>query len=235
MSHLRAVADSDVQVLIACSESLRRAAYRAVLNGGARIAVAGEATTGREAIELAGQLRPDVVLLDIGISDYDCTESTERLSEDPGVPVIVLSALEDDERVFGALRAGASGVLSMDTAPDDVIKAIEAAVRGEAVLSPRLTRCLIAELVSRPEPTSPSGTLLAGLTAREREVVSLVAMGFSNDEIAKHLVVSSATARTHVSRAMVKLRARDRAQLVVFAYETGLLVQPSRPSGETPA
>jgi DNA-binding NarL/FixJ family response regulator len=116
-----------------------------------------------------------------------------------------------------------------------VIKAIEAATRGDAVLSPGLTRRLIAELVSRPEPSRPSGTLLEGLTAREREVVSLVAMGLSNDEIAERLVVSSATARTHVSRAMVKLRARDRAQLVVFAYESGLLVQPSPRAGESPA
>ena len=235
MSHLRPVEDVDTRVLVACGESLRRAAYRAVLQGGARIAVAGEATTGHEAVELARRLRPDAVLVDICISDHDCTETTQRLAEDPGVPVIVLSARDDDERVFGVLRAGAAGVLSKDTAPEDVIKAIEVAVRGEAVLSPRLTRCLIAELVSRPEPSRPSGALLAGLTAREREVVSLVAMGLTNDEIAERLVVSPATARTHVSRAMVKLRARDRAQLVVFAYQTGLLVQPSLRPGEAPA
>jgi DNA-binding NarL/FixJ family response regulator len=234
VSHLRPVPDADTRVLVACGESLRCAGYRAVLEGGARIAVAGEATTGHEAIELARQLRPDAVLMDICISDHDCMETTQRLSVDPGVPVIVLSALEDDERVFGALRAGATGVLSKDTAPEDVIKAIEVATRGDAVLSPGLTRRLISELVSRPEPSRPSGTLLAGLTAREREVVSLVAIGLSNDEIAERLVVSSATARTHVSRATVKLRARDRAQLVVFAYETGLLVQPSRRAPESP-
>jgi DNA-binding NarL/FixJ family response regulator len=235
VSHLRPVADADIRVLVACGESLRRAVYRAVLEGGPGIAVAGEATTGHEAIALARQLRPDAVLLDICISDYDCMATTRRLCADPGVPVIVLSALEDDERVFGALRAGATGVLSKDTTPEDVISAIEVAIRGDAVLSPRLTRRLISEVVSRPEPSRPSGTLLAGLTAREREVVSLVAMGLSNDEIAERLVVSSATSRTHVSRAMVKLRARDRAQLVVFAYETGLLVQPSRQAGESPA
>jgi len=215
-------------VLVACGESLRRAGYRALLEGGGGIVVAGEAATGHEAVELARQLLPDAVLVDTCISEYDSTETTQRLCADPAVPVIVLSALEDDERVFDALRAGATGVLAMDTALADLIKAIEVATRGDAVLSPRLTRRLISELVSRPEPSRPSGTLLAGLTAREREVVSLVAMGLSNDEIAEQLVVSSATARTHVSRAMVKLQARNRAQLVVFAYETGLVVQPSR-------
>jgi len=235
VSHLRPVADVDTRVLVACGESLRRAAYRAVLQGGKRIAVAGEATTGREAVELARQLRPDAVLLDIGIADSDCAETTRRLAADPGVPVIVLSAREDDERVFGALRAGATGMLSKDTAPEDVVKSIEVATRGDAVLSPCLTRRLISELVSGPEPSRPSSTLLAGLTAREREVVSLVAMGLSNQEIAERLVVTSATARTHVSRAMVKLRARDRAQLVVFAYENGLMVRPSQQAGDLPA
>ena len=127
------------------------------------------------------------------------------------------------------LRAGATGVVSKDAAPDQLVRAIEIATRGDAVLSPALTRRLIGELVSRPEPSRPCDKLVAGLTAREREVVALVARGLSNDEIAKQLVVSSATARTHVSRAMVKLRARDRSQLVVFAYESRLLSQPSRP------
>jgi DNA-binding NarL/FixJ family response regulator len=232
---LRPVPDPDTKVLIACGESLSRAGYRAVLDGARGISVAGEATTGRETVELARQLRPDAVVMDICIADYDCMEATQLLCAEPGVPVIVLSALDDDARIFGALRAGATGVLSKDTSPADVIKAIEVATRGDAVLSPGLTRRLIAELVSRPEPSRPSGTLLEGLTAREREVVSLVAMGLNNTEIAERLVVSSATARTHVSRAMVKLRARDRAQLVVFAYESGLLVQSSRRAGESPA
>jgi DNA-binding NarL/FixJ family response regulator len=235
VTHLRPVPDANTRVLTACGESLRRAGYRAVLEGGARIAVAGEATTGHEAVQLARELRPDAVVMDLCISDYDCAEATRQISADPGVPVIVLSGFEDDERIFGALRAGATGVLSKDTDPDEVIRAIEVATRGEAVLSPGITLRLISELVSRPEPSRPSGTLLAGLTAREREVVSLVALGLSNDEIAERLVVSSATARTHVSRATVKLRARDRAQLVVFAYETGLLVQRSLRAGESPA
>jgi DNA-binding NarL/FixJ family response regulator len=232
---LRPVPDPDTRVLIACGESLRRAGYRAVLDGARGVSVSGEATTGREAVQLARELLPDAVVIDICIADHDCIETTGRLSADPGVPVIVLSPLEDDERIFGALRAGATGVLSKDSNPADVIRAIEVATRGDAVLSPGLTRRLIAELVSRPEPSRPSGTLLEALTAREREVVALVAMGLSNDEIAERLVVSSATARTHVSRAMVKLRARDRAQLVVFAYESGLLVQPSARGDEAPA
>ncbi|HEX6654128.1 MAG TPA: response regulator transcription factor [Thermoleophilaceae bacterium] len=229
---LQSVPDPVTRVLIACGESLRRAGYRVVLEGARGISVAGEATTGREAVELTRQLRPHAVVMDLCIADYDCVEATRRLSAELGVPVIVLSALESDERIYGALRAGATGVLSKDTAPAGVIKAIEVATRGDAVLSPGLTRRLIAELVSRPEPSRPSGTLVERLTAREREVVSLVAMGLSNGEIAERLVVSSATARTHVSRAMVKLRARDRAQLVVFAYESGLLVQPSPRAGE---
>jgi DNA-binding NarL/FixJ family response regulator len=229
VSTLRAVPDEEVRVLLACGQSLLRAGYRAVLENAPRIAVVAEAEGGQDALELARQVRPDAVLIDIVISDCDCVEATRQLRADPGVPVILLSALEDDERIFAALRAGATSVLSKDTAPDQLVRAIEVATRGDGVLSPGLTRRLIAELVSRPEPSRPSGKLLAALTAREREVVGLVARGLSNDEIAEQLVVSSATARTHVSRAMVKLRARDRAQLVVFAYESQLLIQRSRP------
>jgi DNA-binding NarL/FixJ family response regulator len=192
------------------------------------MAVIGDAQCGQEAVELARQLRPDAVLMDMDIWDFGCIEATSKLCADPGVPVILLSALDDDQRIFDALRAGATGVLSKDTAPDELVRAVEAATRGDAVLSPSLTRRLIAALVSRPEPARPAGNLLAGLTSRERQVVTLVALGLSNGEIAEQLVVSSATARTHVSRAMVKLRARDRAQLVVFAYESELLAQPSR-------
>jgi DNA-binding NarL/FixJ family response regulator len=223
------VPDAETRVLIACGQSLSRAGYRAVLEARTGIAVAGEADCGDEALGLARLLRPDVVVMDVDISDCGCVEATEQLCADPGVPVILLSGLDEGERVFGALRAGATGVLSQDTAPDQLVRAIEIATRGDAVLSPALTRRLIGELVSRPEPSRPCGKLLAGLTAREREVVALVARGLSNDEIAKQLVVSSATARTHVSRAMVKLRARDRAQLVVFAYESRLLIQSPLP------
>ena len=228
MTTLRPVPDSQLKVLIACSHSLLRAGYRALL-AGSGIAVAGEAQHGQETVELSRQVRPDAVVMDIGLSDFDCVETTKQLCADPEVPVILLSALDDDERIFGALRAGAAGVLSKDTAPDELVRAIEVATRGEAVLSPGITRRLIAALVSRSGPTGPARKLLAHLTTREREVVALVARGLSNDEIAEQLVVSPATARTHVSRAMVKLHARDRAQLVVFAYESALLAGPSLP------
>ena len=229
MTALHPVPDVQLTVLIACGQSLLRAGYRALLEVGPGIAVTGDAQNGQEAVEQARRLRPDAVLMDMEISDFDCIEATTKLCADPGVPVILLSALDDDERILGALRAGATGVLSKDTAPDELVPAVEAATRGDAVLSPGLTRRLIDALVSRPEPTRPTGNLLAGLTSRERQVVTLVARGLSNDEIAEQLVVSSATARTHVSRAMVKLRARDRAQLVVFAYENELLTQPALP------
>jgi DNA-binding NarL/FixJ family response regulator len=226
MTTLHPVPDGQLTVIIACGRSLLRAGYRALLEVAPGIAVAGDAECGQDAVELARQLRPDAVLMDMEISDFDCIEATTKLCADPGVPVILLSALDDDERIFGALRAGATGVVSKDTAPDELVRAVEAATRGDAVLSPGLTRRLIAALVSRPEPTQPAGNLLAGLTSRERQVVTLVALGLSNDEIAERLVVTPATARTHVSRAMVKLRARDRAQLVVFAYQNALLAQP---------
>jgi DNA-binding NarL/FixJ family response regulator len=229
VSTLRAVPDVQLKVVVACSHSLLRAGYRALL-AGAGIAVAGEAQHGQETVELSRQVRPDAVVIDIGLSDFDCVETTKRLRADPEVPVILVSALDDDERIFGALRAGATGVLSKDTAPHELVRAIEIATDGDAVLSPGITRRLVAALVSRSEPARPASKLLASLTAREREVVALVARGLSNDEIAGELVVSPATARTHVSRAMVKLHARDRAQLVVFAYESGLLAGPSSPA-----
>ena len=226
MTNLRPVPDAQLRVLIACRESLARAGYRAVLEAAPRIAVAGEAETGAEAVELARQLHADAIVMDVGICD--CVETTRQLNADPELPVILLCAADDDERVFAALRAGASSALSKDAAAHELVGAVELATRGDAVLSPSLTRSLIAALVSRPEPSSAAGTLLAGLTPREREVVALVGLGLSNDEIAQQLVVSPATARTHVSRAMVKLRARDRAQLVVLAYQSNLLAHQSR-------
>jgi DNA-binding NarL/FixJ family response regulator len=228
VSPLRPVPDAQLRVLVACGEALARAGYRAVLEAAPRIAVAGEAATGAEAIQLARQLHADAVVMDVGISACDCVEATRQLNADPEVPVLLLCAADDDERVFAALRAGASSALSKDAAAHELVGAVELATRGDAVLSPGLTRRLIAALVSRPEPSRACGTLLAGLTPREREVVALVGLGLSNDEIAQQIVVSPATARTHVSRAMVKLRARDRAQLVVLAYQSNLLAHRSR-------
>jgi DNA-binding NarL/FixJ family response regulator len=167
-------------------------------------------------------------MIDARLPGLDSVEATGRMLAEPAVAVMLLIASEGDERIFAALRAGASGLLLRDTEPAELVRAVEALARGEALLSPSLTRRLISELAARPEPVSPSPELLAELTAREREVVALVGHGLSNDEIAERLVVSPATAKTHVSRAMVKLHAHHRAKLVVFAYEAGLVV----PRGE---
>jgi len=227
-SPLRAVDDfetpsPDVRVLIADGESLLRAAFRALLESGQRIRVVCEAATGEEAVALTHRTRPDVVLMDEMLPGLDSVEATGRMLAGTDAAVILLTACEGDDRIFAALRAGASGLLLKDTEPAELLRAVEAVARGEAVLPPRLTRRLIAELALRPERLCPSVELLDELTAREREVVALVGNGLDNDEIAERLVVTPGTAKTHVSRAMVKLHARDRAKLVVFAYETGLV------------
>ncbi len=213
-----------VRVLVADGQALVRAGFRVLLEGDGRIAVVGEAAAGEEAISLTARLRPDVVLMDATLPGPDCVEATARMVAESGVAVLLLAASEDDDRIVAALRAGASGLLLKDTDPAELIRAIEALAHGDALLSPALTRRLIAELTARPEPRVPSSGLLAELTAREREVMALVAQGLKNDEIATRLVITPATAKTHVSRAMVKLHAHDRAQLVVFAYEAGLVL-----------
>jgi DNA-binding NarL/FixJ family response regulator len=214
----------DVRVLVADGESLPRAAFRALLESDERIRVVGEAATGEEAVAVAHRTRPDVVVMDATMPGLDSVEATGRMFADTGVAVMLLVTCEDDDRIFAALRAGASGLLRKDTEPAELLRAVEAVARGQAVLPPRLTRRLIAELALRPERACPGIELLDELTAREREVVALVGHGLDNDEIAERLVVTPGTAKTHVSRAMVKLQARDRAKLVVFAYEAGLVV-----------
>jgi DNA-binding NarL/FixJ family response regulator len=223
---LRAVRQSS-RVILSEGEALVRAGLRALLEEDGTIAVVGEAATGEEALDLAGQLKPDVVLLDAGLPGLDSVETTRRLLADSGVPVMLLATSEADDHTFAALRAGASGVLLKDTEPSELVRAVAVLARGDALLSPSFTRRLIADFASRPEPIQPNDERVAVLTAREREVVALVAMGLSNGEIAEELVLSPATARTHVSRAMVKLGARDRSQLVVFAYNSGLVLQPA--------
>ncbi|MEU6846759.1 response regulator transcription factor [Streptomyces sp. NPDC046716] len=214
-----------IRVLLADDQSLVRAGFRALLDAQSDIEVAAEAADGEEAVRLVRELRPDVVLMDIRMPLLDGLAATRRIGADPelaAVRVVMLTTFELDEYVFEAIRSGASGFLVKDTEPDELLRAVRAVVHGDALLSPGVTRRLVAEFAARSK--EPAGAVsLAGLTEREREVMALVGIGLSNAEIARRLVVSPLTAKTHVSRAMVKLGARDRAQLVVLAYESGLV------------
>jgi DNA-binding NarL/FixJ family response regulator len=212
-----------VQVVIADAQALVRAGFRMLLERGGRISVVGEASDAEAAIDLARRLRPDVVLMDAGLPGLGCVEAIERLVAESDAAVALLTPSESDERTFAALRAGASGALLRDTEPEELMRAVELIARGDSLLSPPLTRRLIHTLAARPAPRLPSPAAVAELTTREREVVGLVAQGLTNAEIAERLVVSPATAKTHVSRAMVKLGVRDRAQLVGFAYQAGIV------------
>lgn len=214
-----------IRVLLADDQALVRAGFRALLDAQPDIGVAGEAADGAEALRRVRELRPDVVLMDIRMPLLDGLAATRRITGDPElseVKVVMLTTFELDEYVFEAIRSGASGFLVKDTEPDELLRAVRAVVEGDALLSPGVTRRLIAEFAARSkEPAAAGG--LARLTEREREVMALVGIGLSNEEIARRLVVSPLTAKTHVSRTMVKLGARDRAQLVVLAYESGLV------------
>ncbi|MGW5679277.1 response regulator transcription factor [Streptomyces sp. NPDC003860] len=214
-----------IRVLLADDQLLVRAGFRALLDAQRDIEVAGEASDGQEAVRLVGEVKPDVVLMDVRMPVLDGLAATRRITEDTRfeeVKVVILTTFELDEYVFEAIRAGASGFLVKDTEPDELLRAVRAVVDGDALLSPGVTRRLIAEFAARSRTPADAGRL-AELTDREREVMALVGMGLSNEEIARRLVVSPLTAKTHVSRTMVKLAARDRAQLVVLAYESGLV------------
>jgi DNA-binding NarL/FixJ family response regulator len=214
-----------IRVLLADDQALVRGGFRALLDAQDDITVVGEAADGEEAVRLAVAERPDVVLMDVRMPGTDGLEATRRIVGDErlgDVKVVILTTFDLDEYVFEAIRAGANGFLVKDTEPDELLRAVRAVLAGDALLSPRVTRRLIEEFAARAkEPVELAE--LGNLTDREREVVALVGEGLSNDEIAERLIMSGATAKTHVSRAMVKLGARDRAQLVVFAYETGLV------------
>ncbi|MFJ2767039.1 response regulator [Streptomyces sp. NPDC087300] len=214
-----------IRVLLADDQSLVRAGFKALLDAQADIEVAGEAADGEEAVRLVRELRPDVVLMDIRMPLLDGLAATRRITGEPGldgVKVVMLTTFELDEYVFEAIRAGASGFLVKDTEPDELLRAVRAVVEGDALLSPGVTRRLIAEFAARSKEPAAADAL-GQLTEREREVMALVGVGLTNEEIARRLVVSPLTAKTHVSRTMVKLGARDRAQLVVLAYESGLV------------
>ncbi|MFI1675609.1 response regulator [Streptomyces sp. NPDC020607] len=214
-----------IRVLLADDQSLVRAGFKALLDAQDDIGVVGEAADGDEAVRMVRELRPDVVLMDIRMPVLDGLAATRRITDEPGlgdVKVVMLTTFELDEYVFEAIRSGASGFLVKDTEPDELLRAVRAVVEGDALLSPGVTRRLIAEFAARSKEPAAADTLV-GLTEREREVMALVGIGLSNGEIARRLVVSPLTAKTHVSRTMVKLNARDRAQLVVLAYESGLV------------
>jgi DNA-binding NarL/FixJ family response regulator len=214
-----------IRVVLADDQVLVRAGFRALLDAQPDIEVVGDAADGQEALRQVVRLVPDVVLMDIRMPVLDGLAATRRLTADPAleaVKVVILTTFELDEYVFEAIRSGASGFLVKDTEPDELLRAVRAVVAGDALLSPGVTRRLIAEFAARSK--RPAATAeLDRLTEREREVMALVGIGLSNEEIARRLVVSPLTAKTHVSRAMVKLGARDRAQLVVLAYESGLV------------
>ncbi|GGM81049.1 response regulator [Dactylosporangium sucinum] len=215
-----------IRVLLVDDQALIRAGFRALLDGEDEFEVVGEAADGERGVELAAELRPDVALVDIQMPRLDGIEATRRIAADPALTethVVILTNYGLDEYVYAALRAGAAGFLVKDTEPEDLLHGVRVAARGDALLSPAITRRLIGEFVARP-PRAPLTAALDSLTNREREVVALAARGLSNDEIAGRMVISLATAKTHVSRAMTKLHARDRAQLVVFAYESGLVI-----------
>ena len=215
-----------ISVMVVDDQDLVRFGLRALVDSEDGMEFAGEAADGLAAVAAAKRLRPDVILMDIRMPGVDGLTATKRITEDPDLAhtkVIVLTTFERDEYVFDALRYGASGFLLKDTKPAELLRAIRLVVDGAALLSPSVTRRLVHEFVSNsPRPLRPHPNLDA-LTDREREVVALVGQGLTNDQIAAELVVSPATARTHVSRSMIKLGARDRAQLVVFAYQSGLV------------
>jgi DNA-binding NarL/FixJ family response regulator len=214
-----------IRIVLADDQPLVRAGFAAILNAQADLEVVGQAATGREAIDLVRAQRPDVVLMDIRMPELDGLEATKRIVGDPdldAVRIIILTTFEVDEYVFNAIRNGASGFLVKHCEPAELTRAVRVTAAGEAMLSPGVTQRLLAEYARRAQEP-PSEASRAVLTDREREIVALVGQGLENDEIAQQLYLSVATVRTHVGRAMMKLGTRNRAHLVIFAYESGLV------------
>lgn len=216
-----------IRVVLADDQTLVRAGFRSIIDSAPDMTVVGEATNGNEAIALASSARADVVLMDIRMPELDGIEATRAITNDEslaGVQVVILTTFEQDDLIIDALRAGASGFLGKGVEPQDLLNAIRTIADGSALLSPQATKSVIARLLAQPHADHHHDQALGQLTDREREVTALVAQGFSNDAIAEQLYMSPLTAKTHVNRAMMKVGARDRAQLVVFAYQSGLVV-----------
>ena len=223
-----------IRVLLADDQALIRAGFRVLLDSAEDIEVVGEADNGAQAVTIARDRLADVVLMDIRMPTVDGLEATRRMAADEnlaGVKVLILTTYESDEYVYEALQAGASGFLVKDTEPEELLHAIRVIARGDALLSPGITRRLIADIAARRPARAKAYPALSELTEREREIMGLVAQGLSNDQIAGQLFLSPLTVKTHVSRAMLKLGARDRAQLVVIAYQSGLVAPGDNPSG----
>jgi DNA-binding NarL/FixJ family response regulator len=219
-----------IRVLIVDDQALVRAGFRMLIDSAPDMTVVGEASDGGQATLLAGERQPDVVLMDIRMPDVDGLEATRRILAEPGnrqVRILVLTTFDLDDYVFDALLAGASGFLLKDAMPDDLLAAIRTVAAGEQLLAPHATRALIREFVRRPRRSTVPPAVLDSLTDREREVLHLVTEGLSNSEIADRLFLSTATTKTHVSRLLTKLQARDRAQLVAIAYQTGFVRPPA--------
>ena len=216
-----------IRVVLADDQALVRAGFRVLIEGEDGFEVVAEAANGAEAVEVAIANKPDVVLMDIRMPEVDGIEATRRIAADPrtdGTRVLVLTTFDLDEYVFQALRAGASGFLLKDTKPTELLNAIRVVAAGDALLAPSVTRTVIAQFAQRPEPAATvNDAALAFLTDREREVLTLIGRGLSNHEIGEALYIGAATTKTHISRILSKLNARDRAQLVVTAYESGLI------------
>jgi len=216
-----------IRVVLADDQALIRAGFRVLIDSDPELEVVGEAANGRQALDLLRRTRADVVVMDIRMPEMDGLEATRQISADEdlaGVRVLILTTFELDEYVVQAIQAGASGFLGKSVEPAEMLEAIRTVAAGDALLSPRATRALISRYLAQPTPgPTAAPQSLAALTEREREVVSLVAQGLTNDDIAERLFVSPLTAKTHVNRAMMKIGARDRAQLVVVAYQSGLV------------